>query len=135
VPTRPRSNTEHPNGALGIAHLRVLAPPSVFAGVVNELTAIVGEPPIEVRYEEAEEEPRELVWLLNVPGQVAPRRHPQLVLCEPDVEDEAELRFVQTHGAGLFEVGVRVDESGGKRGWSDTPYGRVAWITVLLGEL
>ena len=130
VPTRPRSNTEHPNGALGIAHLRVLAPPSVFAGVVNELTAIVGEPPIEARHEEAEGEPRELVWLLDLPGQVAPKRHPQLVLCEPDIEDEAELRFVQTHGAGLFEVGVRVDESGGKRGWSDTPYGRVAWITV-----
>lgn len=108
----------------------MLAPPSVFAGVVNELTAIVGEPPIEARHEEAEGEPRELVWLLDLPGQVAPKRHPQLVLCEPDIEDEAELRFVQTHGAGLFEVGVRVDESGGKRGWSDTPYGRVAWITV-----
>jgi hypothetical protein len=106
----------------------VLAPPSVFAGVVNELTAIVGEPPIEAIHEEGE--PLELVWLLDLPGQVAPKRHPLLVLCEPDIEDEAELRFVQTHGAGLFEVGVRVDESGGKRGWSDTPYGRVTWIPV-----
>jgi hypothetical protein len=112
----------------------VLAPPSVFAGVANELTAIVGEPPIEVLQEEDEEEegeePRELVWLLDLPGQVAPRWHPHLALCEPDVENEAELRFVQTHGAGLFEVGVRVDESAGKRGWSDTPFGRVAWIPV-----
>ena len=110
----------------------MLAPPSVFAGVVNELTAIVGEPPIEAIQEEDEEgaEPRKLVWLLDLPGQVAPMRHPQLVLCEPDTEDEAELRFVQTHGAGLFEIGVRVDESRGKRGWSDTPYGRMAWIPV-----
>jgi hypothetical protein len=109
----------------------VLAPPSVFAGVANELTAIVGEPPIEVGVQEGEgEEPRELVWLLDLPGQVTPRWHPQLVLCEPDIEDEAELRFVHTHGAGLFEVGVRVDESEGKRGWSDTPFGRVAWIPV-----
>ena len=38
--------------------------------------------------------------------------------------------FVQTHGAGLFEVGVRIYESGGKRGWSDTPFGRVAWIPI-----
>ena len=105
-----------------------MAPPSVFAGVVNELTAIVGEPPIEVIQEE--EEPRELVWLLDLPGQVTPKRHPQLLLCEPDIEDEAELRFVQTHGTGLFEVGVHVDESRGKRGWSDTPYGRVAWIPI-----
>jgi len=116
----------------------VLAPPSVFAGVANELTAIVGEPPIEMadqeEWDEEEEgegeQPRELAWLLNLPGQAAPKRHPHLVLCEPDIEDEAELRFVHTHGAGLFEVGVRVDGSGGKRGWSDTPFGRVAWIPV-----
>ena len=114
----------------------MLAPPSVFPGVANELTAIVGEPPIEMVHgdddeeEEGEEPLRELVWLLDLPGQVTPRWHPQLVLCEPDVDNEAELRFVQTHGAGLFEVGVRVDESGGKRGWSDTPFGRVAWIPV-----
>ena len=36
--------------------------------------------------------------------------HPQLVLREPDVENEAELWFVQSYGVGLFEVGVRADE-------------------------
>jgi len=123
VPTRPTSNTEHPNGALSIAHLRVLAPPSVFVGVATELAAIVGEPPIEVSE-------GELVWLLDLPGQLTPKWHPQLLLCEPDVDDEDELRFVQTHGAGLFEIGVRVDERSGKRRWSDTPFGRVAWIPV-----
>ena len=123
MPTRPTSNTEHPNGALSIAHLRVLAPPSVFAGVATELSAIVGEPPIEVSE-------GELVWLLDLPGQLTPKWHPQLLLCEPDVDDEDELRFVQTHGAGLFEIGVRVDERCGKRRWSDTPFGRVAWIPV-----
>ena len=133
MPTRPRSNTEHPNGALGIAHLCVLAPPSVFAGVATELTAIVGEPPIGAEKEEEDRQTRELVWLLELPGQgqdTPPERHSRLVLCEPDIEDEAELRFVQTHGAGLYEVGVCVDESGGERDWSDTPYGRVAWISV-----
>ncbi|KAF8483998.1 hypothetical protein DFH94DRAFT_843486 [Russula ochroleuca] len=94
----------------GIAHLRVLAPPSVFAGVANELTAIMGEQPIEVVQEEGDEEeeegeePRELVWLLDLTGQVAPKWQPQLVLCDPDVENEAELRFLQTHGAGLSQV-------------------------------
>ena len=133
MPTRPISNTEHPNGALGIAHLCVLAPPSVFAGVATELTAIVGGPRIGAEEEEEDRRTRELVWLLDLPGQgqdTPPERHPRLVLREPDIEDEAELRFVQTHGAGLYEVGVCVDESGGKQGWSDTPYGRVAWISV-----
>jgi hypothetical protein len=65
------------------------------AGVTNELTAIVGEPSIEMLQKEAvESEPRELVWLLNLPGQVTPRWHPQPVLCEPNIEDKAELRFV-----------------------------------------
>ena len=97
------------------------------------MTAIVGESPIAAEMEEEDRRPRELVWLLELPGQgqdTPPERHPRLVLREPDVEDEGELRFVQTHGAGLYEVGVRVDESGGKRGWSDTPYGRVAWISI-----
>jgi hypothetical protein len=75
----------------------------------------MGEPPIEVVQEEEGEEPRKPVWVLEQPGQVATPWHPQLVLCEPKIEDEAELRFAQTHGVGLFEVGVRVDKSGGKR--------------------
>ena len=84
---------------------------------------------IDVLQEEEERDgsaPRELVWLLDLPGQVTPRWHPQPLLCEPDIADEQELQFVQTHGAGLFEVGVRIYESGGKRSWSDTPFGRVA---------
>jgi hypothetical protein len=113
----------------------VLAPPGVFAGVATELTAITGGPPIEADKDGEEEDgrPHELVWLLDLPGQgqvTSPKWHPRLVLRESDIEDEAELMFVQTHGAGLFEVGVRVDESGGNEGSSDTPYARVAWIPV-----
>jgi len=74
--------------------------------------------------EEEDRRPRKLVWLLELPGQG------QDTLPEPDIEDKAGSRFVRTHGAGLYEVGVRVDESGGKRGWSDTPHGRVAWIPI-----
>ncbi|KAF8484006.1 hypothetical protein DFH94DRAFT_603659, partial [Russula ochroleuca] len=110
VPTQ-RLNTKHPNGALSIAHLRALAPPSVFAGVASELTEIVGEPPIEAY---KDENGVVLVWLLDLPGQVATLWHSQLMLCEPDFESEAESRFVQTHGAGVFEVGMSVDESGGQ---------------------
>jgi hypothetical protein len=123
VPSQPASNSKHPNGALGIAHLRVLAPSSVFSTVSAELVAIVGEAPIE-------KSTREHVWLLYLPGNITPKWHPRLVLCEPDMSDEAQVQFVRTHGAGLFELGVHVDEGGKKRGSSETPFGRVAWIPV-----
>jgi hypothetical protein len=74
------------------------------------------------------------LWLLDLlPSHVTPkdlRSHSRLLLCEPDVSDEAEVRFVESHGAGLLEVDVRVDEDGGRRGLSETPFGRVAWIPV-----
>ncbi|KAH9982962.1 hypothetical protein BGW80DRAFT_1247656 [Lactifluus volemus] len=109
VPSQPASNSKHPNGALGIAHLRVLAPSSVFSAVSAELVAIVGEAQIE-------KSTREHVWLLYLPGNITPKWHPRLVLCEPDMSDEAQVQFVRTHGAGLFELGVHVDEGGKKRG-------------------
>ena len=68
---------------------------------------------------------RDLVWLLDLSGQsqVTPSKwHPQLVLREPDIQDEAELRFVWAFSAGLFEVGEHLDESGGKRDWLDIGY-------------
>jgi len=130
VPTQPESITVHPNAAHGIAHLRVLAPRSTFTAVSAELTAILGEAPIEGPAGAH-------LWLLGLlPGDVTASQpkdlklHSRLLLCEPDTSDEAEVRFVESHGAGLFEVGVRVDEDGGKRGLSETPFGRVAWIPV-----
>jgi len=66
VPTQPTSNTEHPKSVLSIAHLRMLTPPSVFMGIATELTVIMGKPPIEVSE-------GELVWLLNLLGQLTPK--------------------------------------------------------------
>lgn len=61
MPTQPTSNTERPNGALGISHLCVLAPFSIFSEVATELTSIVGQSPIKAdrdREEDADEEGR-----------------------------------------------------------------------------
>jgi hypothetical protein len=70
------------------------------------------------------------LWLLDLlPGDVTSKDlklHSRLLLCDPDASDEAEVRFVESHGAGLFEVGVQVDEDGGKRGFSETPFRSVA---------
>ncbi len=108
---------------LSIAHLCVLVPLNIFTSITTELTRIVGEPPIEVLE-------GELMWLLDLPGQLMPNWHLQLLLCKPDVDDEDELHFVQTYGVGLFKIGVHIDKRCGKRCWSDTPFGRVAWIPM-----
>lgn len=72
--------------------------------------------------------------LLDSPDQVtALKSHPRLVLREPDVEDEAELRFVQTHDTRSFGFGVRIGEWGqaGGQGSSDTPDGEISSDTRL----
>ena len=76
------------------APLPALAPPGVFAGIIAERTAIVSEPATEAAASLCGSRPNcaQLAW------------HPLPVLCEPDIENEAELRFVQSHGAGLFKV-------------------------------
>jgi hypothetical protein len=79
------------------APLPALAPPGVFAGIIAERTAIVSEPATEADASLCGSRPNcaQLAW------------HSLPVLCEPDIEErpnEAELRFAQSPGAGLFEV-------------------------------
>jgi len=68
----------------------MLAPPLVFPAITTELMVIIGEEPINILRSECG-------WLLDLPGQAAPKRHPHLILCMPDVDDEVEMRIVQTH--------------------------------------
>jgi hypothetical protein len=54
-------------------------------------------------------------------------------LCKPGIsciENKVGLRFVQSHGAGSFDVGVLVHEIEDERCWSDKPFGRAAWISI-----
>jgi hypothetical protein len=101
----------------------------MFTSVSAELTAILGEAPIKGPAGSH-------VWLLDLlPGGITTtpkdlKLHPRVLLCEPDASKEDEVRFVESHGAGLYEVGVQVHEDSGKRGSSETPFGRVAWIPV-----
>jgi len=50
-----------------------------------------------------------LVWLLDLPGQLMPKWHPQLLLCEPDVDDNDDLCFVQMDGARELDEVVRLE--------------------------
>jgi hypothetical protein len=90
----------------------VLAQPSVFVRVAVDLTAILGRPPIEAnKYDQEEEKNGGCRVSLCGRGLAGPRlpSYTSKVaygLCEPDIEYERELRLMQTHGAGLFEVGI-----------------------------
>jgi hypothetical protein len=91
----------------------MLAPPLVFPQVTTELMAIICEEPIDISLTEC-------ARLLDLPGQVVPKslRHPPLILCVLDVNDEAEMQFMQPRGVvGLFEMCI--DENRGKQGWLD----------------
>jgi len=69
----------------------MLAPPLVFPQVTTELMAIIGEELIDIS-------PTKRVLLRDLPVQVVPKSlsHPPLILCVPDVDDEAEMQFVHT---------------------------------------
>ena len=131
-------NTEDLNGTQRITHHRALVPPSVFAEIATELKPIIGVPPIGADKEEGAGRPHELVRLLDSPDQVtAPKSHPRLVLCEPDVVDEAELRFMQIYDTGPFGFGARVGEWGkaGGQDSSDTSNGKIGLDTRLSKSL
>jgi len=113
VPTQPESITVHTKAAEG-----VLAPRRTFTAVPAKLSAILGETPIEG--------PAGVhLWLLDMlPGDLTASQptskdlklHPRHLLCEPDASDEAEVRFMKGHDAGLFEVlGVLGDKDLGSR--------------------
>ena len=109
----------HPNAAQCIAHLQVLTLWSTFTVVSAKLTEILGEAPIVECLAGAH------LWLLDLlPADVAPKDlklHSRPLLCESDASDEAEERFVESHGTGLFEVSMRIDGDGGKPGCRRRP--------------
>ena len=79
----------------------------VFAEVTAELTAIIGVPPIGAS---EEVEARELVVaLLAQPSYATSVVSATDAARKSDMEDEAELGFVRTHGAGLMVRIVRWD--------------------------
>ncbi|TFY54414.1 hypothetical protein EVG20_g9713 [Dentipellis fragilis] len=55
-----------------------------------------------------------------------PAWHPRLILQVADESIEEEVRFVDEHGPGLYEVSFKVEK--GARGTVRTPYGRISWI-------
>ncbi|KAL4076821.1 hypothetical protein V8B97DRAFT_2022091 [Scleroderma yunnanense] len=106
VPLDP-SNSGHPSGVLGIAHVRVLVAP-------KSLELFSADPPSESS--STPSSASEYKWLLDNP-----------ISGGTPVEEEQRL-YVAERGPGIFEVSFWVENGG----VSTTPYGRIIWQVISM---
>lgn len=116
----PPSNTVHPSGVRGIAHVRILAEPNSLASILAKLTSVVGEPPRSNTTSLAEH-----IWTLDVPNGASDAQKPRLILSAPTSDEERG--HLATKGPGIYEVGFSVGRDGVERE-SSTPYGKIVWL-------
>ncbi|CDO71886.1 hypothetical protein BN946_scf184940.g33 [Trametes cinnabarina] len=121
VPLEPRSNAEHASKARGVAYVKLLVLPSELDAYAKELTSVLGVSP-------AASSASQVVWELErQPSDSQPYQAPTLVLNAAE-EYEEEI-YVRERGAGIYELGVAVEDAG-KAGVAYTPYGRVVWQAI-----
>lgn len=103
VPTTPKGNVEHPNGAKGVAYVKVST--NNLKAVSEKVVAVTGEQPFE-------ETNSSVKWKL-ITGQSS---RPVLELVSGGYEQE-----------GIYEVGILVPK-GKRSGTVQTPYGTLVWV-------
>ncbi len=120
VPLEPRSNTEHANTAIGVAHVKHLVTPEELPAYVKQLTSVLGVLP-------KESTSTRVVWELGNQSSHpdAATRGPVLIVGTP--QDEEEQEYLRARGSGIYELGFTVEDSK-KEGEGRTPQGRVVWI-------
>ncbi|TBU42111.1 glyoxalase-like domain-containing protein [Dichomitus squalens] len=120
VPLEPRANTQHENTACGVAHVKLLVPPDALAATARQLTSVLGASPYSSTAEE-------VAWHLDLrPSRVAPpSKIPVLRVGAAESDEEKE--YVRAHGAGIYEVGFAVSDSGQGRE-TKTPFGKIVWV-------
>lgn len=117
----PPSNAEHPCGALGIAHVKLLTHPHSFRQLSSQLASVLGYGPTSSSDIEA-------AWNLQVPAKAAAFALPGPRLILKSTENDNEERYVDEKGAGIYEVGFWVDTSKGDT--ISSPYGRIVWVPL-----
>ncbi|KAK7024016.1 Zn(2)-C6 fungal-type domain-containing protein [Favolaschia claudopus] len=117
VPTRPASNLDHPCGARGIAHIRLVTAEAEFAGVQREISVVIGEPPISSTSTETK-------WHLSTLNGPRP---PTLILSTPSNQEQYDFVSRNDSIPGIYEVGFWVGEDNGE-GTVSTPFGKIVWI-------
>lgn len=117
VPIDPPSNSKHPSGVLGIAHVRILVLAESLDAQSAQLTSVVGDPPVE-------HSSSGYTWYLETPRTGLGVLKPRLILSVP-VDDEEE-EYLAERGPGIYEIAFWVGPDG-KEGTSATPYGKIVW--------
>ncbi|KAF7294571.1 Zn(2)-C6 fungal-type domain-containing protein [Mycena indigotica] len=116
VPTRPDSNTTHPSGARGVAHIRILVKSDEFQLVADQLSAVIDAKPFE-RLEGTAK------WHLSTLNGL---RSPTLVVSIPESGEEEDFLRENTE-PNIYEVAFWVGEKG-KLGSVLSPFGRIVWV-------
>ena len=110
----------HANGALGVAHVKLLVSPENLDALARQLTSVVGAAP---RVSTSSEVSWDLEGQPSSSGVTG--GEPALILQAARTGEERE--YVRARGAGIFELGIRVGSARGG-GEAKTPYGRIVWI-------
>lgn len=117
VPIDPPSNSKHPSGVLGIAHVRILVLAESLDAQSAQLTSVVGDPPVE-------HSSSGYTWSLETPHSGLGVLKPRLILSVPVDSEEEE--YLAERGPGIYEIAFWVGPEG-KEGTSATPYGKIVW--------
>ncbi|KAJ6500688.1 glyoxalase-like domain-containing protein [Mycena sanguinolenta] len=117
VPTHPDSNSDHPCGALGVAHIVLLTPESNFIAVCEQLGVVIGEPPVSQR-------PAEARWHLSTLNGTRPI---SLILSAPSDQEQEDFVLRSSPSPNIYEVGFWVGKDS-REGSVKTPFGRIVWV-------
>ncbi|KAI0792704.1 glyoxalase-like domain-containing protein [Abortiporus biennis] len=111
-----KTDITHPNTAVGIAFVRILTSHDQFDGLRRQYGTILHA---------SSTSSEEVEFSLKTPA-VDSTAAPSLFLRPPQSESEKE--WLKTRGAGLYEVGVKVQDSS-RVAETSTPYGRIITLS------
>ncbi|KAI0948651.1 hypothetical protein AcV7_009328 [Taiwanofungus camphoratus] len=126
VPLDPPANAAHPNGARGVAHVRLLATEDVFPALSRQLATITGAPPTSSTSSEASWDLDRLETpSADLDAHVGMGSVPKLILSVASGEEESA--YVRERGCGIYEVALWTSGDGGE---VTAPFGRIVWCSI-----
>lgn len=126
VPLDPPAHAAHPNGARGVAHVRLLATEDVFPALSRQLATITGAPPTSSTSSEASWDLDRLETpSADLDAHVGMGGVPKLILSVASGEEESA--YVRERGCGIYEVALWTSGDGGE---VTAPFGRIVWCSI-----
>lgn len=113
VPLDPPSNAEHPNGVVGVAHVRLLTAPDKVNALGERLTAVLGVQP-----------GSDGAWDLELLGTGVAK----LVVSGTQDEQERGWLAARSREVAVYEIAFRVEGGNAKEGVQESPWGRIVFL-------